>query len=93
MLVTVPPVVGEDHWIPPAAAEFAVRTYPLIPRVVRVNAPAPDPLRIPPSATELKFAPRPPCVNVTGALLVRTVALAFGKANVLGDEAGPLTAK
>ena len=59
---------------------------------VSVQANAPDVAKLPPmvNVLPLLLTPVPPCAPVTRALSVRIVALAFGSANDLAVEAGPV---
>lgn len=78
-------VLGHTPAPPPTTTRFAVRAGD------EAKVPEPVKQRTPPDVPEA--IPVPPWATVTAALLVRTVALAFGKVKVLIVEAGPDTAK
>jgi len=78
-------VLGVAPAPPPITTAFAVS------RADDARVPEAVKPRMPPEVPDVRFVP--PCDTVTAALLVRTLALALGKVNVLVEPAGPATAK
>jgi len=84
-MVILPVVVGAPAAPPPRTMAFAARTG------LGVMMLALEKYGMPPDIPVV--IPVPPCATVTGAAVVNTVELAFGKVKVFAVEAGPAIRK